>query len=223
MKQLKELSMLTRVWGRERGINDSDRQYAKIIEEVGELAHEITRERCGNGIEISEEAKDAIGDILVTLCIFADINGTTLQECWDKAYDQIKDRKGHTKHGSFIKDEAESTVGPDDEETTLNFEPDKVPEDSQDIVRICIDDRMFIEALADHYLKEDDVTRVSIVRESDSKDNYKGGCVRIVTKHGKKKEFSFDEFREKYLLWRLAEKLADNVMDKVHEEVKKED
>jgi NTP pyrophosphatase (non-canonical NTP hydrolase) len=94
-------------WGREKNINDEVMQYAKINEEVGELAHELTRGRCGDGKETvpSEETIDAIGDILVTVIIFADIIGVDPRGALEEAYNTIKDRKGHTEHGSFIKDD----------------------------------------------------------------------------------------------------------------------
>lgn len=107
MPSLDELFELVKVWGQEKNINDEVMQYAKINEEVGELAHELTRGRCGDGKETvpSEETIDAIGDILVTVIIFADIVGVDPRGALEEAYNTIKDRKGHTEHGSFIKDD----------------------------------------------------------------------------------------------------------------------
>lgn len=92
-------------WGREKNINDEVMQYAKINEEVGELAHEITRGNCTKDNPPSQEAVDAIGDILVTVIIFANIVGIDPRDALEEAYNTIKDRKGHTEHGSFIKDD----------------------------------------------------------------------------------------------------------------------
>ena len=79
-------------------------QYAKINEEVGELAHEVTRGHCGTEIVPSEETIDAIGDILVTVIIFADIVGVDVTGALGLAYDTISKREGKTIDGSFIKD-----------------------------------------------------------------------------------------------------------------------
>lgn len=87
------------IWGREKEINDPIMQFAKLNEEVGEIAHELTRLRF-HGAEI----EDALGDTFVTLIILADILGYDLHDCLAEAYDQIKNRRGKTKGGSFIKD-----------------------------------------------------------------------------------------------------------------------
>ncbi len=64
-------------WGRDKGINNPTVQFAKINEEVGELAHELVRGYCGGygGRVPSQETVDAIGDIIITVIIFADIVG----------------------------------------------------------------------------------------------------------------------------------------------------
>lgn len=87
-------------WGREHNIDDSVMQYAKLNEEVGEIAHELTRSRFD-----SEEMEDALGDTAVTLIILADILGYNIIDCLAEAYNTIKDRKGETRNGSFIKEE----------------------------------------------------------------------------------------------------------------------
>lgn len=93
-------------WGREKGIDNPAMQFAKINEEVGELAHELVRGKCGDGKTTvpSKETIDAIGDILVTVIIFADITGVDLVASLQLAYDTIKGRTGHTENGSFVKD-----------------------------------------------------------------------------------------------------------------------
>lgn len=73
-------------------------QAIKTTEEVAELLKALSK---GD----MEEAKDAYGDILVTLIIGADLAGYSLLECLAQAYDQIKDRKGHlTPDGIFVKE-----------------------------------------------------------------------------------------------------------------------
>ena len=86
-------------WGREKHIDNPTMQFAKMIEEAGEIAHELTRMHFR-----TDEMADALGDTLVTLIILADILGYDLKECLMGAYDTIKDRSGHTDGGTFIKD-----------------------------------------------------------------------------------------------------------------------
>lgn len=86
-------------WGRAKHINNPLMQFAKVNEEIGEIAHELTRGRTK-----SDELEDALGDSAVTLIILADILGYDLRRCLETAYSAIKDRTGHTENGSFIKD-----------------------------------------------------------------------------------------------------------------------
>lgn len=92
------------LWGREKGLDDPIMQFAKMNEEVGELAHELTRARFHN-----DAVEDALDDVFVTLIILAGILGYDLHDCLYEAYETTKNRSGHTSHGSFIKD------GPDGE------------------------------------------------------------------------------------------------------------
>lgn len=87
-------------WGRAHGLDDPKAQLNKVIEEVGEIAHEITR-----NINYSTKLKDAIGDTLVTLIILSDILGLSIWDCLDSAYGEIKNRKGKTVNSTFIKDD----------------------------------------------------------------------------------------------------------------------
>lgn len=86
-------------WGRDKGLNDPKAQLNKVIEEVGEMAHEICRNRYESGM-----MADAIGDTLVTVIILADILGYDPIDCLDEAYNTIKERKGETKNGTFVKE-----------------------------------------------------------------------------------------------------------------------
>lgn len=101
MTSTDELIKLVEQWGRDKNLHDPIMQYAKLNEEVGEIAHELTR-----GNLKSAEIVDALGDTAVTLIILADILGTDLQYCLGQAWYQIKDRTGHTENGSFIKEDS---------------------------------------------------------------------------------------------------------------------
>lgn len=97
---LDELSCLVSKWHMDRGITENgtvQMQFIKLTEEVGELAAAIARNKI-------DDAKDAIGDCLVLLNIIAELQGTSLKECWNLAYEEIKDRKGYLlSNGNFIK------------------------------------------------------------------------------------------------------------------------
>lgn len=93
-------------WGRDKGLNDPKSQLNKVIEEVGEIAHEITRNHYDlDALEQPDELVDAIGDTLVTVIILADILGIDPVDALASAYETIKDRKGKTQNGTFVKEE----------------------------------------------------------------------------------------------------------------------
>lgn len=86
-------------WGSEHGINNPDKQTIKLMEEVGELANEISRSRYD-----TPEVRDAIGDIGVVIILLADMLGYDfIDQCLLPAYNVIAKRTGHTVNGSFIK------------------------------------------------------------------------------------------------------------------------
>ncbi|MBU6948716.1 MazG-like family protein [Staphylococcus haemolyticus] len=74
-----------------------DRQALKFYEEAGEVAAALSRGKI-------DALKDGIGDTVVTLIILAQQHDMTLQECLQYAYDEIKDRRGETRNGTFIKE-----------------------------------------------------------------------------------------------------------------------
>jgi len=85
-------------WGEEHDLHDPKAQLNKVIEEVGEIAHEVSRNRYG------EDFADAIGDSLVTIIILAGIAGQDPRSCLLEAYNTIKDRKGKTTNGTFVRE-----------------------------------------------------------------------------------------------------------------------
>ena len=87
-------------WFDEKGLHDPVMQVVKHLEEAGEIAHEITRNRLD-----SDELKDAIGDQFVTLVGIAHHLDFDLSECINMAYQEIRDRKGKVIAGSFVKEE----------------------------------------------------------------------------------------------------------------------
>lgn len=88
-------------WAEEKGITEPERinrQYLKLVEEVGELAAGLARED-------KAQIKDAMGDVFVVLTILAKQAGFTLEEAVTEVYDIISKRTGKTVDGVFIKDE----------------------------------------------------------------------------------------------------------------------
>lgn len=86
-------------WFDEKNLYDPIMQFAKLNEEVGEMAHELTR-----GRKDSEEMKDSLGDVFVTLVGMAHHLDLDLSECINMAYQEIKSRKGKVIDGSFVKE-----------------------------------------------------------------------------------------------------------------------
>lgn len=110
-------------WAEQRGIFENSspwKQLKKTEEEVNELVAALDALR-GSVIQndigaqlrptyqkivhAQKDAKDAIGDIVVTLIIQAHMHGWSLEECLRAAYDEIKDRKGKMVDGVFVKEE----------------------------------------------------------------------------------------------------------------------
>ena len=75
--------------------SDDKSQFAKLIQECGELSDNICK-----GKDISDD----IGDIIVVLINIAERNGLSLQICLQKAWEDIKDRKGKMIDGVFVKE-----------------------------------------------------------------------------------------------------------------------
>ena len=48
---------------------------------------------------------DGIGDCVVVLTNLAELIGTPIEECIDRAYNEIKGRKGRMANGTYVKDE----------------------------------------------------------------------------------------------------------------------
>lgn len=95
-----ELIGKIRGWGRIKDISNPYVQMVKLCEESGELASELCRGKMHN-----DEVKDALGDIGVVWVILADILGYYAEDCLALAWEQIKDRKGKSVNGGFIKNE----------------------------------------------------------------------------------------------------------------------
>lgn len=97
---MNNLIQLVIIWAHQKGILDNGtpgKQSLKTLEECGELVLAV-------GQDNKHEIKDAIGDIMVTLIIQAEMQGVTIEECLQQAYDVISKRKGKMINGMFVKD-----------------------------------------------------------------------------------------------------------------------
>jgi len=95
-----ELEALVIAWATQKGILEKGTpkgQALKTWEETDELIQAIEDNN-------PEEIVDALGDILVTIIIQAEMQGLSLTECLESAYNVIAKRTGKMVDGQFIKD-----------------------------------------------------------------------------------------------------------------------
>lgn len=88
-------------WAQERNLvegSSPQKQLAKLLEEVGELASAIS-------LDDRKEAMDGIGDTAVVLAIMAAQLDSSIGECMELAWNEIKDRRGKMVDGIFVKEE----------------------------------------------------------------------------------------------------------------------
>lgn len=100
MRDYYELESLVEKWAEDKGILEKAttmKQAEKTHEEVLELMSAIDEDD-------TDEIRDAIGDIMVTLIIQAKMQGMTIEECLNTAYDVISKRSGRMVDGQFKKD-----------------------------------------------------------------------------------------------------------------------
>ena len=89
--------------------NDAHLQLLGVVEEVGELSHSELKMRQGirgTAEEHTENAKDAVGDIIVYLAGYCSARGFSMQECIEKAWGEVKDR-------NWVKNPDSGTGAPD--------------------------------------------------------------------------------------------------------------
>jgi len=89
-----------RNWAKNKGIFEKGNpmtQFAKLIEESGELAKSLLKQD-------EEEFIDAIGDCVVVLTNLAKLKGYNIEDCINSAYSVIAKRTGKMENGTFVKD-----------------------------------------------------------------------------------------------------------------------
>lgn len=116
-----ELRKKVIAWGEGKNLihqEIAEKQFLKFIEEVFEFrdewllfVHEYNKCDYGEAdndpavVEHRHNMKIEMGDVFVTLIILCDQLNLDPIECLDMAYEKIKDRKGKTINGVFIKEE----------------------------------------------------------------------------------------------------------------------
>ena len=91
---------LIREWAEDRGLykgGDTKTQSLKLVEEVGEICRAILKDN-------HSDIEDGIGDAVVVLTNLAELQGTSIEACIERAYNEIKDRTGKMDNGTFKKD-----------------------------------------------------------------------------------------------------------------------
>lgn len=77
-----------------KGSTDKD-QTLKLLQELGELSDSVCK---------GKDVSDDLGDMMVVIINIAERNGLTLQTCLEKAWNDIKHRKGKMVDGIFVKE-----------------------------------------------------------------------------------------------------------------------
>ena len=91
---------LIRQWAEKRGLydkGDPKTQTLKLMEEAGEICRAVLKDN-------KTDIVDGIGDCVVVLTNLAKLVDTSIEECIDTAYNEIKNRTGKMSNGTFKKD-----------------------------------------------------------------------------------------------------------------------
>ncbi len=98
-------------WASDKGLIKKENaypQYAKVLEETQEILVALNMMDRAISKEEYEEGKklfiDAMGDTFTTLEILSNQLGFNSDECRTFAWNEIKDRKGKTIGGTFVKE-----------------------------------------------------------------------------------------------------------------------
>lgn len=95
-----DITELIKKWAVDRNVvsGDPKAQMVKLLEEAGELAEGINKNK-------QDLIIDSIGDVYVVLVILCMQLGLDINDCIKAAYEEIKDRKGKLVNGLFVKEE----------------------------------------------------------------------------------------------------------------------
>ena len=98
--ETEDITELIKKWAIDRNVvsGDPKAQMVKLLEEAGELAEGINKNK-------QDLIIDSIGDVYVVLVILCMQLGLDINDCIKAAYEEIKDRKGKLVNGLFVKEE----------------------------------------------------------------------------------------------------------------------
>tara|TARA_B100000287_G_C20294387_1_gene647217 strand:+ start:167 stop:460 length:294 start_codon:yes stop_codon:yes gene_type:complete len=97
---MNELIENVRKWADDKNLlkeENSHAQMLKVLEEVGETAGALLKKK-------NKEIVDGLGDSFVTLIILCYQLNLEPKDCLQAAWDEIKNRKGKTVNGTFIRE-----------------------------------------------------------------------------------------------------------------------
>ena len=100
-KTMDKLINNVKTWASEKDLLKEENIHAqmlKVLEEVGETAGAILKKK-------DQEIIDGLGDSFVTLIILCYQLNLEPKDCLQKAWNEIKNRKGKTVNGTFIREE----------------------------------------------------------------------------------------------------------------------
>lgn len=100
MKSYNELEALVIAWATQKGIFENGTYEAQALKTKEEVEELITAIKNNDRAEVI----DALGDILVTIIIQAEMHELSLVECLESAYNVIAKRTGKMVDGQFVKD-----------------------------------------------------------------------------------------------------------------------
>tara|TARA_Y100001954_G_scaffold133526_1_gene142642 strand:+ start:3252 stop:3545 length:294 start_codon:yes stop_codon:yes gene_type:complete len=95
-----ELIKNVKIWAEEKNLlkkENTQAQMLKVLEEVGETAGALLKNK-------NQEIIDGLGDSFVTLIILCYQLEIEPKKCLQVAWDEIKNRKGKTVNGTFIRE-----------------------------------------------------------------------------------------------------------------------
>ena len=95
-----ELIENVKKWAEEKNLlkkENSKAQMLKVLEEVGETAGALLKNK-------NKEIIDGLGDSFVTLIILCYQLDLEPKQCLQSAWNEIKNRKGKTVNGTFIRE-----------------------------------------------------------------------------------------------------------------------
>jgi NTP pyrophosphatase (non-canonical NTP hydrolase) len=95
-----ELETAVIAWAEDKGIFSKGTPMAQALKTLEETTELCTAVNAND----KEEIKDAIGDVMVTILIQAEMQGMSIEDCLESAYNVISKRKGKMIDGQFVKD-----------------------------------------------------------------------------------------------------------------------